>query len=503
MKIFTSCQIRDLDAYTIKHEPIQSVDLMERAAVSLMRYLASNYSSEQQFHIFAGPGNNGGDAIAVARLLASIGYNVSLYILPSQNYSSDNEHNLRLLREQKIVSPLFLNSSSDFPTIPKYSIVIDGLFGSGLTRPLEGLSADLVNHINFQSANVVSIDIPSGLFGEENPIQNSNAIIRASKTLTLQFPKLSFFFPENFTYVGEWEVLDIGLHPKAILDTATPYLYIDKEELKNSLVKRQKFDHKGIYGHSLIIAGSFGMLGAASLCAESCIRSGAGLVTVHTPRIGYSVIQSTIPEALVDIDDNDLYFTGVSDISKYSAVCFGPGVGQESKTINGFRNLLKKANKPLVIDADGLNILANSKDLLKILPKNSVLTPHIGEFDRLFGKVNGGLERLKLALKMAAEYKILIIIKGAHSKIVCPNGDVFFNGTGNPGMATGGSGDVLAGVITSLIAQGYSPVDASKIAVYVHGRAGDMAAQKYGQAALKSSDIISYLGQAFLYLTTK
>lgn len=503
MKVFTSSQIREIDAYTIKHEPIHSIDLMERAAVSLMRYIASEFSSDQQFHIFAGPGNNGGDAIALARLLTSIGYNVSLYILSSQNNSGDNECNLKLILEQKIANPILSSSSADFPKISKNSIVIDGLFGTGLTRPLEGLSAELVEHINSQSAIVVSIDIPSGLFGEENPSSNLNPVIRASKTLSLQFPKLSFFFPENYGYVGEWKVVDIGLHPRAIAETSTPYYYVNKHELRQVLIKRQKFDHKGIYGHSLIIAGSFGMMGAAGLCAESSIRAGSGLVTVHIPRIGYSIIQSTVPEAIVDVDDNDFYFTGVADISKYTAICFGPGVGQESKTINGFRNLLIKAINPLVIDADGLNILASNADLLKILPKNSIITPHIGEFNRLFGKVNGGFERLKLALEMAAKYEIVIVIKGAHSHVVCPNGEVYFNSTGNPGMATGGSGDVLAGIITSLVAQGYTSVDAAKIAVYVHGLAGDLASQNFGKISIKSSDIISFVGQAFLHLNSK
>jgi NAD(P)H-hydrate epimerase len=500
MKIFTSEQIRYIDANTIKLEPIISVDLMERAAIGLMRWLVINYSPEYPFLIFVGPGNNGGDGLALARLLTSVGFDTKVFLITSSNYSVDHQTNLNRLINQDIINPSYISSYSDFPIIPENAIIIDSLFGSGLTRNLNGVAAELVNYINSSNNHVVSVDIPSGLFSEENPATNSQSVIRADITLTIQFPKLSFFFPENLQYVGKWIAINIDLHPKVIEETSTQFHYIDNEDVKCFYPTRDKFAHKGNFGHCLLIAGSYGMLGAAILSTNACIRAGAGLVTIHIPRLGYSVLQHSIPEALVNVDDNDWYFTGISSLSKYSAIGVGPGLGKESKTITGLKTLLSQVNCPLVIDADGLNILAKIPEMLNILPENSILTPHVGEFKRLFGKSESGYVRLKVALEMASKYKVIILLKGAFSQVVCPNGKVFFNSTGNPGMASGGSGDVLTGIITSLLGQGYSPADAALFAVYLHGKAGDIAAQKIGQSSLKASDIIDCLGDAFLTL---
>jgi ADP-dependent NAD(P)H-hydrate dehydratase / NAD(P)H-hydrate epimerase len=498
MKVFTCSQIRHIDSYTIKHEPIASVDLMERASVGLMSWIAKRYSSNQPFFIFAGPGNNGGDGIALARLLISIGFNVVLFILRSDNYSTDNLENQNRILSQGFITPVFINSSNDFPNIPQSAIIVDCLFGSGLTRPLEGIAASLVVFLNSLNAHIIAVDIPSGLFGEDNPTPNPNPCIRATVTLTLQFPKLCFFMPENFQFTGQWHLVDIGLHPQVIADTSSPYNYIDSSIVQKISIKRSRFDHKGVFGHCLLITGSYGMMGASVLAANACLRTGAGLVTVHVPRLGYSIIQQSVPEAMVDVDDNDWIFTNLSSLEKYTAIGIGPGLGTEARTVKGFINLISSVKCPMVIDADGINILAQSPELLNQLPANTILTPHVGEFNRLFGTTGSGNERLSIALEMSAKYNIIIVIKGAYTQVVCPNGNVFFNSTGNPGMATGGSGDVLTGMITSLLGQGLSPINAAIGAVYLHGKAGDIAAESISESSLKASDIIDGIGKAIM-----
>ncbi|MFP4556890.1 MAG: NAD(P)H-hydrate dehydratase [Bacteroidales bacterium] len=497
MKVFTCNQIKSIDAYTIKHEPIPSVDLMERAANSLLKWIVARYSSRTPFFIFSGPGNNGGDGTALARLMSEIGYNVKLFLLDAKSYSPDHSTNITRLEKQGYILPVYIKNLSDLPSIPANSVIIDSLFGSGLTRPLSGLAVNIVKHINASNAHIIAVDIPSGLFGEDNPLSNNNPVVRAEVTLTLQFPKLSFFFPENHCYVGTWFALDIGLHPKAIDETPTPYFFIEKELVSKLRRHPNKFDHKGTKGRCLIISGSQGMLGAAVLNASSCLKTGAGLLTVHVPGLGRNVIHQSVPEALVQADDNDTCFTSVSNLSKYSAVAVGSGLGQNDETIKGFSALITGIKSPLVVDADGLNILAKSPELLNKLPEDTIITPHIGEFKRLLGESKNGYYRLKLAIEKAVQYKIVIVLKGAHTKVVTPEGYVYINNTGNPGMATAGAGDVLTGMLVSLLGQGYSPVDASILGVYLHGLAGDLAAQQMGEESINATDIIEGIGKAF------
>ena len=497
MKIFSSSQIRDIDRFTIENEPIPSLNLMERAADAIFRWFAANTSTDKRIVIIAGPGNNGGDGMALARILTEGGYNVDVYYLDSKAYSDDFHVNLNRLANQGIVNSKRVSDESQLPSLEVDTVVVDALFGSGLSRALDGFPARLVGYINKGKSQIISIDIPSGLFCEENPQPNINPVIHANVTLSLQFPKFSFLFAENAQFVGRWEVLPIGLHQGAISTIHTPYIYIDRVIISSILKPRKRFSHKGSYGHCLIVAGSHGMMGASVLASSACIKSGSGLVTAHVPKVGYSVLQGSIPEVLVDVDENEYCFSGIIEISKYTAIGIGPGIGKRNDTYNGLYNLIKGVKVPLLVDADGLNIIAEHPDLLKILPENTVITPHPGEFDRLFGICSSGHQRLNLALDKAKEYSIIIVLKGANTQIVCPNGDVFFNSTGNPGMATGGSGDVLTGVITSLLGQGYDPTSASIIGVYIHGLAGDLASAKKGFNALTATDIISYLGDAF------
>ena len=502
MKILTSSQIREVDSYTIKNEPVASIDLMERAAKVLTDWLIKNYNASTSFKIFVGPGNNGGDGWAIARLLAERGYKkVNVYLLSiSDKLSPDSEINRQRLELQNLVKIEIMESENDFPEIINSDIIIEGLFGSGLTRPLSGLSAALVNYLNRSGSEIISIDIPGGLFGEDNSKNNKANIIKADYTLTFQFPKLSFFFPENEHYVGKWHVLPIGLHPGFIDSIETPYNYLTISEIKESLKKRNKFAHKGTFGHGLLIAGSYGMMGAAILGAKAALRTGIGLVTSHIPRLGYEIIQTSIPEAVISIDKSDTAFTEYPNLDKFNAIAVGPGLGCDEISHKALNKLLKKADKPLVIDADALNIISANKEFIEFIPENSILTPHPKEFERLAGAYKDNFSRNKAQIDFAKKYKIYVVLKGAYTTTACPDGTCYFNTTGNPGMATAGSGDVLTGIILALIAQNYTPREAALIGVFVHGLAGDIAAEETGENALIASDIINHISGAFLRL---
>jgi len=496
MKIFSSEQIREIDAYTIANEPIQSIDLMERASNSLFEWISLNLPTLNRYILFCGPGNNGGDGLAVARMLFFAGYNVEVYYLSSTSYSSDFSINLsRLMRTNIYLNEIL--SELDFPNIAKTDIVVDALYGSGLSRPIDGLGAKLVEHINQSIAKVVAIDIPSGLFSNENPYPNTNTVVKANVCLTLQFPKLSFFFAENEMYVGQWSVLPIGLHPTVIDEKSTPYYYLENTDVLAILKPRTIFSHKGTFGHCLVIGGSYGMMGAAALCAKAAVKSGSGLVTMHVPKCGYTIAQQLVPMAMCTVDSNENFITSISTIDKYSSICIGPGLGTNLQTVKVLEDIIVKANVPLVLDADALNIISENKELLSTLPENTIITPHPGEFDRLFGKSNCGYERMKKAIEVSKKHKLIIVLKGAYTQIVNFDGAVYFNSTGNEGMATGGSGDVLTGVIGGLLAQGYTPLNAAKMGVYIHGLAGDIAKINFGETSLSAQNIVESLSLAF------
>ena len=500
MKIFSSAQIKQIDAYTIENEPVASVDLMERAANELFVWISKRFKKKTQFLFLIGPGNNGGDGWALARILFHYGYeNIRLYLLDiSDKLSPDSEINRTRLMEETDIKIKKVQSEDGFPYISEDDVVIDALFGTGLSRPLEGASAKLVDYLNNSpKRRVISVDIPSGLWGEDNSTNTQGKIVQADITLCFEFPKLSFFFSENEQYVGKWHVLPIGLHKEIIHAEFSPYKYLKRSDIKELIKIRSKFSHKGTYGHGLIIAGSYGMMGAAVLASRAAIRSGAGLVSVHIPRLGYEIMQMSVPEALVSIDESDLIFTGLNYIDKYSAIAIGPGINTKTNTSRAVNKLLEKAKIPLVIDADGLNILSEQKEWLAKLPENTILTPHPKEFDRLTHNHDTHYARFVTQQEFSKKNKVVVVLKGAHTSISTPDGDVWFNTTGNPGMAKGGSGDVLTGIILALLSQGYGPVEAARIGVYIHGLAGDIALKTYGLHALTPSDIICKLGRAF------
>lgn len=497
MKIFTAAQVREIDAYTIRHEPIKSIDLMERAAMRLTGWYVRHYHTDRKVVIFAGPGNNGGDALAMARMLADRQFRVECYLLRSGSLSEDCRTNLQGLKEQGEVKLRELGESDDLPPLESADVVVDGIFGSGLSRKVSGLPARIIKHINEGAATVIAIDIPSGLFGEDNRENDYAYVIRASYTLTFQFPFLSFFFDLHEPYVGSWRVHDIRLHPRAIADLKTEYSTLEPEEIRALLPKRGKFAHKGNLGHALMISGSYGMMGAALLAGESCLRSGAGLVTLHVPKFGYSIVQTAFPEAIVSPDQSDILFSEPPGLEPFSAIGIGPGLGCKPNSGKGLKMLLERTRVPLLIDADGLNILSQHPEWYELLPGGTVLTPHPKEFDRMVGESSNSWERHLKQREFALKHQVVVVLKGAHTGIASPDGRYWFNTTGNPGMATGGSGDVLTGLITGLLAQGLPSLDAALVGVYLHGLAGDLAAEASSEEALIAGDMILYLGEAF------
>ncbi|MFA6402685.1 MAG: NAD(P)H-hydrate dehydratase [Salinivirgaceae bacterium] len=501
MKILTVEQIRQADAFTITNEPIPSIQLMERAANELFKWIKKHYLVSQPIYLFAGNGNNGGDALALARLLYMGGFtSIQVFVLTiSEKLTADCETNLHSVHELGEIPVNYLNESDEFPFIPEDAVIIDGIFGSGLSRSVTGYWAQLIDWINRNATEIVAIDIPSGL-SSDAPFCLGGAVVEADFTLTFQVPKLAFMFAENYQYVGEWILLDIGLHPDYMNSVETNYELFGLGEAKKLLKPRQKFSHKGIYGHGLLIAGSYQKTGAAILSARACLSSGIGLLTVHVPQSSYQILQTAVPEAMLHIDDTELEYCSAASLKPYGTIGIGPGIGTKPAIQNAFRNLMENHKKPMVIDADAINILAENPNWLDRVPLNSILTPHPGEFDRLTHAHDSGYSRMQTQLEFSKKHQVIIVLKGANTSITDPEGKIYFNSTGNPGMATGGSGDVLTGIILSLLAQKYQPLDAALLGVYLHGLAGDIASQKVGEDSLIASDIIKCLGKAFLTL---
>lgn len=497
MKIFEAVKVREIDAYTIQNEPIESIGLMERAADRLAGWYVRHFHTDQTVVILAGPGNNGGDALAMARLLAERQFRVDCYLLAFGKLSKDCAINKSRLEEQGLVNLMEIREGDPLPELDRKQVVVDGIFGSGLSRPAAGFPGEVIQHINEHAGTVIAIDIPSGLFGEDNSGNDYDHIVRADYTLTFQFPFLAFFFNSNDPFVGKWRVHDIKLHPEIINTLDTPYRTLEGAEVRSMLPVRNRFAHKGTFGHAMLISGCYGMMGAALLAGEACLRGGAGLVTLHVPRFGYNIVQTGLPEAIVSLDQSDILFSEAPDLSPYTAVGIGPGLGCKQNTGRGLKKLLETTEVPLVIDADGLNILSQHPEWLELLPEGTILTPHPKEFDRLAGACENAFQRHLRQREFSEKYGVYVVLKGAYTAVSTPDGYYWFNTTGNPGMATGGSGDVLTGLITALLAQGLLSLDAALAGIYLHGLAGDLALQDSSEEALIAGDITRHLGAAF------
>lgn len=498
MKILSSLQLKELDKYTIVHEPITSIDLMERAAHALTEAIIRRWDASHKVVVLAGPGNNGGDALAVARLLSRKGYHTEVYLFNTKGKLSEEcQTNLDRLKTCGSIYFTEISTHFDPPALTEEHLVIDGLFGSGLNKPLNGGFAAVVKYLNSSKAQVVSIDIPSGLMGEDNTYNIRQNIVHADVTLSIQLPKLAFLFPENEEIVGEWELLDIRLK-QSFIDAAESNFYITEEDEIRRLIKpRKRFAHKGTFGHGLLIAGSYGMAGASILASQACLRSGIGLLTVHVPIHNHDILQTTVPEAIVHTDIHERYFAQPTHLSRYQALAIGPGIGQEEDTALAMMEQIQGSTLPIVLDADALNILSTHRNWLSRIPKRCILTPHIGELERLIGKCMDSYERLTKVKELATYLQSYIIVKGAWTAIVTPEGKYYFNPTGNSGMATGGSGDILTGMLLALLAQGYSREEACRIGVYIHGLAGDIAAERMTGIGMKAGDIIDALPEAW------
>ena len=503
MKILSSSQLKELDKYTIVHEPIVSIDLMERAACALTDAIVRRWDKSFQIVVFAGPGNNGGDALAVARMLSKKNYHVEVFLFNTKGTLSE-ECQVNLDRLKTCGSIYFTEISTQFdpPTLTEKHLVVDGLFGSGLNKPLNGGFASVVKYINASKAQVVAIDIPSGLMGEDNTYNIRPNIVRADVTLSIQLPKLSFLFPENEDIVGEWELLDIGLKQSFIDSASSTYSIIEEAEIRPLIKPRKRFAHKGTFGHGLLIAGSYGMAGASILAAKASLKAGIGLLTVHVPIHNHDLLQTTVPEAIVQTDIHERYFAQPTHLNRYSALAIGPGLGQEEDTALALMEQIQGSTIPIVLDADAINILSTHRNWFSRIPKRSILTPHLGELERLIGKCMDTYERLTKVKELAAYLQSYIIVKGAWTAIVTPEGNIHFNPTGNPGMATGGSGDVLTGILLGLLAQGYPQEDACRLGVYIHGMAGDIAAEEKTEIAMTANDIVEALPTAWKKFTS-
>lgn len=496
MKIPTIKYAREADAYTIENEPVSSVDLMERAATQVFKWIMKRIKKDSKVLIFSGMGNNGGDGFVVGRLLHYEFVNVETYLVHvGEKLSHDCLVNYERLQEVPDVKFHDIFSNADFPEISENDIIVDALFGSGLTRPLEGLAAETVEYLNNSQAIKIAIDIASGLNGDG--FATSKYTFQPDYTLSFQFPKMALLLPENERFVGKWEVLDIKIHPDYVEKVDAVNFYTTEDVVKPLLHRRGKHSHKGTYGHALLIAGSTGKTGAALLAAESCLRAGVGLLTAHLPKAATLPLQVYLPEAMMSVDESEKCFSQLPDLLNYTAVGIGPGLGKNEETADALKRLIQEIKVPLVLDADALNIIADNKTWLAFLPVNTILTPHPKEFERLFGKTENSLQRLELQREMSRKYNVIIVLKGANTAVTFPTGACFFNSTGNAGMATAGSGDVLTGIILSLLSQRYAPEEAALLGVYLHGLAGDIAAAENGMESLIASDLSKNIGKAF------
>jgi NAD(P)H-hydrate epimerase len=472
---------------------------MERAAKAIFNYL-NDVIVTDCFEVYCGQGNNGGDGLAVARMLASVNKKVKVYIIKEKEKGSlDYDLNFEQLKKIKQVECIEIISKIDLINPERDVIIIDALLGTGLKQMAKGLTKDAIDFLNEQKNEKIAIDIPSGLLCDEPALEGSS-IVKATVTLSFQFMKLAFLFPENYQYTGKIKLLDIGLSQQFIIEEKTKHYFTDQEGMGLLMPSRQHFAHKGNFGHALLLAGSNGKNGAALLAAKAGLKSGAGLLTVHSGNNLQNALNCYLPSAMFNADTHKDFISELPDLSRYTAVGIGCGIGNEVETSAVLKLLIQQCKVPLVIDADALNILAENKTWLSFLPPSSILTPHPKEFERLCGKWSNSFERLQLQKDFSSKYNCYVVFKGAYTCISTPLGNCYFNSTGNAGMAKGGSGDVLTGIITALLAQGIHQAEACILGVYVHGLAGDMAQQKLGQVSMLPEDLIDNLGEAFMQI---
>jgi len=500
LKILNASQIREADKYTIENEPISSIDLMERAASRATKWILRNYfdknPSSHKVHVFCGMGNNGGDGLVIARQLDANDVDVKVWLVHfSDNQSEDFKENLGRIHDS--IEIVDLKDDFDPSDIQKDDLVIDAIFGTGLSRPPEGIAGEVIMSLNSSGTEIVSIDMPSGLYDEDNSENDYKRIINARHTLTFQNPKLSFFLAENEMKVGEVHVLDIGLSQEFINSIESSYQLVDDEMAGALYRKRNTYSHKGTFGHALLMGGSEGKWGAIALSARACLKSGAGLLTVHCAKSGTEIVHQAVNEAMLNADPENEFISEIPDLAAYKVIGIGPGIGKREETLRAFKRLIQNSPAPLVIDADALNILAENKTWMAFLPAGSILTPHPGEFSRLADFRGTHYDAVQKQIELSRRHNVYILLKGAHSTVTTPNGQIFVNSSGNPGMASAGMGDTLTGIVTGLMSSGYTSAESAVLGMYIHGKAGDLALENESVESLIASDLINYLGRAF------
>ncbi len=497
IKILTAQQIREVDRLTIEREPVASIDLMERASRGFADWFFEAFRPPEKVGVVCGTGNNGGDGLAIARMLRGFSYALRVWVVQGKSSGSE-DFTINLARLQEAgQSVMIITDTAGLPDFGQCDVLIDALFGTGLTREVEGLHAVVIKAMNAADVVRVAVDMPSGLSADA-PIAGD--IVEAHHTVSLGLPKLSFFLPDFARYVGKWHIADIGLDRSAIREQETDSLLVTKKSVRKLLRPRQPFDHKGTFGHALFVGGSYGKIGAATLACRAALRAGVGLLTAYVPRCGYNVLQTAVPECMLMTDPSETHLTEAPDIERFQAIGVGPGLGQDAATSKMLRQLLSSATVPVVLDADALNLVSSNRELMHLIPRGSILTPHPKEFERLTGSWKNGFERLDLQKKLAAQLESIVVVKGAYTTIATPSGKMYFNSTGNPGLATGGTGDVLTGLLTGLMARGYSAEESAILGVYVHGLAADLGVTELGQESFLASDLISFVPNAFLKL---
>lgn len=497
MKIFTNSQIRSIERYVIEHDGVTTVELVERAATAIGWEIMSRWRQSKHVLVFAGPGNNGADALALSKMLAEEGYKVeTLLFNVLDRLSPACAHYRDVLAACPEVE--FTEITGDFtpPYISPDTLVVDGLFGSGLREPLTGGFQSLVDYINSADATIVSIDIPSGLFAEWNDNTLSRNVIHATLTLAVEFPRLSFLIEDNAPFLGEWKVLDIKMASDEARSEPSPYFLLERGDVSRLIRPRMPFTSKDDYGSVLLVAGCYGMMGAAQMAGRGALRAGAGRLSIHAPKCGFTPLQTSLPEAMFEHDRNDIVTSDVTLRHDYSVVAAGPGIGTHEYTVKAIDGLIGNCTKPMVIDADALNCIAERPSMLDRLPPMSVLTPHAAEFDRLFGQHNSQEARIRKAIERASYFNITILLKGHYTTVVRPDGKVYFIAEGSPALATPGSGDVLTGIIAALMAQGYTPDIAAAMGAFIHADAGNIASQIHGTYGVTATDIAECTGRA-------
>ncbi|MBS1524464.1 MAG: NAD(P)H-hydrate dehydratase [Bacteroidetes bacterium] len=471
LPLLIASQIREADAYTIAHGPIASIDLMERASKAFVGWFVNHFPEKgKSVAIYCGTGNNGGDGLAIGRMLSQHGYsNLNIKIARFSPGSSD-DFNTNLARIKESSVPITEIMPGHQLPDEKADIIIGALLGTGLNKPLSGDFERLVKYLNSLERTVVSVDVPCGLFSD-GEIPGGAVALRSDLVITFQQPKISFLLPESGPFVECWQAVNIGINEQFIRSLNSPYQLVEEKDIRMRLKPRHRFSNKGTYGHTLVIAGQPETMGAALLCSSACVYSGSGLTTACVPESGLTALNSYLPEIMAIVRKG--HEQPEINWEKFNAIAIGPGLGKDDYALTLLTNVLKSYSKPIVLDADAINLLAENPGLWERVPKGSILTPHMKEFDRLFGEHTGWWQRLQTARQKAKEHNVYIVLKNDYTISITPDDKLYFNSTSNAAMAVGGMGDILTGIIAALLAQKYSSEDACIIGNYIHGKAGD------------------------------